>query len=170
MAEAKRQIELGHRVRDLISGFTGIATSRAESISGAVRWGIQPKMEEGKSEMPPSLYMDEPLLEYVDDGVRHIVRPAPPENFPVQLGHPCRDKASGLEGMAIGHSTYIAACTFYEFVPRNKQDGKELMPTQFVESWRLEPIKPTKDKPVVESRSKETGGPPTAVPRQSPPR
>jgi len=42
--------ELGDEVRDIITGFKGIITSRTEYINGCVRYGVQPQtLKDGKT-------------------------------------------------------------------------------------------------------------------------
>ena len=57
------KIELGREVRCLVTGFTGIATSRTEYLKGCVKVCVQPKVDkEGKH--PDGFFLDEPQLEY----------------------------------------------------------------------------------------------------------
>ncbi len=43
------QIELGDEVKDIVSGFTGIATARTEFLNGCIRISIDPPVDkEGK--------------------------------------------------------------------------------------------------------------------------
>jgi hypothetical protein len=39
------QIELGDEVKDIVSGFTGIATARTEFLNGCVRISIDPPVD-----------------------------------------------------------------------------------------------------------------------------
>lgn len=64
---------LGNRVRDKITGFHGIATSRVEYLHGCVQYGVTPQVgTDGKA--VDTCYYDAPRLEYVDDGV--TIKPA----------------------------------------------------------------------------------------------
>jgi hypothetical protein len=57
-------IKLGDKVKDTITGFTGIAVARTEWISGCARIVIQPSVgKEGKLEESQSF--DEPLVEVI---------------------------------------------------------------------------------------------------------
>ncbi len=84
---ATKRIELGDRVRDKISGFTGIATSRHEYMNGCVRYTID--SEELKDGKPvDGQWFDEQQIEIVEakeieaakDAVASIggPQPAPP--------------------------------------------------------------------------------------------
>ena len=59
-------IELGQKVRDLVTGFTGIAIYRCEYLHGCVRIGVTPRVvDDGKLGEVQSF--DEPALEVVED-------------------------------------------------------------------------------------------------------
>lgn len=56
------QIQLGQQVKDVVTGFTGIAMSRVEWMNGCVRLGLQPQVDkDGKH--PDLVYIDEVQLE-----------------------------------------------------------------------------------------------------------
>lgn len=60
-------IELGMRVRDPITGFTGIAVGRATWLTGCDRVAIRGEVDENAANDRPDLYyVDEPALEIVD--------------------------------------------------------------------------------------------------------
>lgn len=44
-------IELGDKVKDLVSGLVGIAISRIEFINGCIQIGVQPKLEDKEVEI-----------------------------------------------------------------------------------------------------------------------
>lgn len=61
-------VELGDKVRDKVTGFTGIAVSRIFWLYGCNRIGIQPPVgKDGKR--PETEYFDEPQCEVVKKGV-----------------------------------------------------------------------------------------------------
>lgn len=85
MSFFKKEIPLGVRVRDALSGFTGMTTSRVEYITGCKQYGIQPPVgEDGK--MPDVIYLDEQRLEVLD--------PQPVEQASRTTGGPMRDAPS----------------------------------------------------------------------------
>ena len=44
-------IRLGDRVKDTVTGFKGIATSRHEYLNGCVRWGVtEERIDKGKDD------------------------------------------------------------------------------------------------------------------------
>lgn len=61
-------IQLGHEVRDVVTGFTGIATSRVVYLNGCVQYGITPPIDkEGKRQ--EVVYIDSQQLQYEGEGV-----------------------------------------------------------------------------------------------------
>ena len=61
-------IELGQRVRDKVTGFEGIATTRVEYLNGCIQYCVKPPMiEPGK--MPEGEYIDDMQLEIISDGI-----------------------------------------------------------------------------------------------------
>ena len=56
-------IELGQKVKDMVTGFTGIATARTEWMNGCVRYCVEAKMlKDGRC---IELWVDEDRLELV---------------------------------------------------------------------------------------------------------
>lgn len=60
-------ITLGDEVRDKVSGFKGIATSKVTFLYGCVRVEITPKTKDGKK--AESVYVDESGVERIGNGV-----------------------------------------------------------------------------------------------------
>lgn len=50
------KVELGDKVRDIVSGIVGIAVSEIRYLSGCHQYGVQSKYESGK--MPSAEYID----------------------------------------------------------------------------------------------------------------
>lgn len=69
-------IRLGMKVRDRLSGFTGVAVARVEFLYGCTRIGIEPEeLFEGKPLENP-WYFDEQRVEVLDNGNFLEVAPA----------------------------------------------------------------------------------------------
>lgn len=63
---------LGQRVRDITTGFEGLATSRVEYLNGCVQYLVKPKCitKDGEPmKQPEGSYIDDQSLELVDDGI-----------------------------------------------------------------------------------------------------
>ena len=61
------QIKLGTKVRDRITGFTGIAVGKIEHINGCIQFIVRPKGKDGKT-MPDAWNIDVDHLEIVSSG------------------------------------------------------------------------------------------------------
>lgn len=63
-------IELGQKVRDVVTGFEGIADCRMEFLNGCVRVSVQPAMkpdkEDGRQYVQESKVFDEQQLEILE--------------------------------------------------------------------------------------------------------
>lgn len=75
--KVKFKLENGWEVKDLVSGFTGIIDCSALWLNGCKRYSIQPKIKEGESTMPASVWMDEETLIKISDGVSKVVESTP---------------------------------------------------------------------------------------------
>jgi hypothetical protein len=61
-------IKLGSKVRDVVTGFEGIAVAKVEYLTGCTQYGIAPRIDkDGKPQ--DAIYVDEARLEIVDGGV-----------------------------------------------------------------------------------------------------
>lgn len=60
-------ITLGNKVRDIVTGQTGIVTSRVEYINGCTQYCMTPPAVDNKRE--DGVYVDEAQLEVIGDGV-----------------------------------------------------------------------------------------------------
>lgn len=68
--------QLGDRVCDAISGFTGIITGRYEYLNGCIRYGISPTIDkEGK--LPDTMVFDEHQIRVIE---QQVVAPKFPPN------------------------------------------------------------------------------------------
>lgn len=65
----------GEEVRDVVSGFNGIIDCCSVWLNGCIRYSVQPKMKEGETTRPDSLWMDEQSLEKISDGILGKVEP-----------------------------------------------------------------------------------------------
>lgn len=60
-------IKLGEKVKDVVTGFEGIAVARIVYINGCVQFGVKAKMREGK--LSDVEYIDETQLVFVNRGI-----------------------------------------------------------------------------------------------------
>lgn len=54
-------IELGTKVKDKVSGFTGIAVSKIEFLNGCIQYEVMPKTK-AKDKLPKGEFIDESQL------------------------------------------------------------------------------------------------------------
>lgn len=52
-------IELGSKVRDIVTGFTGVTTARTEYITGCVQYSVVPKGQNSDGTLKESYWFDE---------------------------------------------------------------------------------------------------------------
>jgi hypothetical protein len=62
------KFKLGQRVKDRVTGFTGIATNRLEYLNGCIQYCVKPQHKEGEK-IPDGEYIDQQQLELVDEGI-----------------------------------------------------------------------------------------------------
>jgi hypothetical protein len=91
----KTPAQLGDRVKDRVTGFTGIVIARSEYLHGCRRVGVQSeKLEDGKPKDPQ--WFDEPQVEVIKPAVHEPFvatappaarRPGGPQPIPPRTGH-----------------------------------------------------------------------------------
>lgn len=133
-------MKLGNEVRDVITGFTGIAIQRSEMISGTVQLAVQPRSKEGETDkMPEAINIDIQLLEFVSDGIADRATHA--DDVALALGVEVRDLITGMTGVTVEKTIYINGCVHYGVQPP-MQPGKTLLgeppPTFYVDYKRLQ--------------------------------
>jgi hypothetical protein len=71
-----KKFVLGQELRDIVSGFKGIAIARVEYLNGCVQYGLKPKAAKGKEEtMPEAQYIDIQQLVVVGEGILKTKKP-----------------------------------------------------------------------------------------------
>ena len=63
-------IKLGDKVKDKVTGFMGIATSKVEYLNGCIQFYVAPKMKPKDNKMPDGNYIDQQQLEVVGKKVK----------------------------------------------------------------------------------------------------
>lgn len=118
-------IRLGWTVRDIVSGFTGIAIQSMEQLNGNLQIAIQPKIQEGSAVYPDAMFIDQHTIKKLDDGVVAHSTPAP--EVCIKLGNRVRDKVTGFEGIATNKAIYMNGCVHFTVVPRLKEGTETLV-------------------------------------------
>lgn len=68
------EIKLGMKVKDTVSGLTGIAVARTEWLNGCTRYSIQPPIDKDLK-VPDNYCVDEQQLEIIEDGITAKAKP-----------------------------------------------------------------------------------------------
>lgn len=145
------RLNLGARVKDLVTGFEGSAYSRTEFMYGCNRIGVEPlTLKDGKPQEVQ--YFDEQRIEVVEDAPEFEY---PPEKF--KKGSKVRDTVTGFSGVAIGRTVdrYGLARTHIE--PTTLHEGKPIDSYAFHEA-RIELVE-VKEPPVSKTSEARAGGP-----------
>lgn len=64
-------IKLGDEVKDKVTGFKGIATSRVEYLNGCVQFCVEPKLDKDGKKVKYE-YIDQGQLERIGDGINVV--------------------------------------------------------------------------------------------------
>lgn len=146
---------LGVRVRDVVTGTVGVATTKSRNMAGTVRYGVQAPAVGG---MPPEpLLYDNLQLEALEKAC-DIVEP----NYgllKVELGQKAQDVVSGFTGVVVELIEFMNGCIYVSLQP--PVDPKK--PNIFPDSTgfpcaRIIPVEGQK-KVKVAKTAKEKGGP-----------
>jgi hypothetical protein len=114
-AGSPEDIQLGFRVRDAITGFTGHVIQRIDFMNGNVQFAVQPKGE--PNAMPDALWIDWHTLDILDEGINDRVTD-PTEDVEIRLGQKVEDKITGYTGIATMRCLYMNGCTSFSVAPR----------------------------------------------------
>jgi hypothetical protein len=69
MAKSDKQIQLGWRVKDVVTDFEGIAVTRLESLDGGIEIGVRAKAGSKEGRNSVIEYISEVQLQKIDDGI-----------------------------------------------------------------------------------------------------
>ncbi len=111
---------LGDKVRDMISGLSGIAIAVTHQLSGNIQVGIAPEGE-GK-EIPKGGWIDIHQVERVGPGTLEVC-PAEDTSH-IVLGTKIEDSITGQTGIALERIIYMNGCTHIMMQPRIGKDDK----------------------------------------------
>lgn len=65
----QHKFQLGQRIKDLVSGITGITTSRIEYLNGCWQYSIRLPYKDGDSKLAESYWFDQDQLVLIDNGI-----------------------------------------------------------------------------------------------------
>jgi hypothetical protein len=160
-----QEVKIGNKVRDRVTGLTGIATSRTTYFQRAPMIGIQPEGD-GTTAPEPTVF-DDNMVEFVDVGVADAVPPAQDVSH-ITLGDLVRDRASGFEGHAMSATTFLNGCVQFGVQAMGKTKH-ELPAFQSFSASTIEKIgaglNSAPDAEEKREKNQGTGGPNTKIKR-----
>lgn len=131
------KLKLGQTMRDLTTGFTGVAINRTAFLNGTIQYNLQPRAVDGK--YPDAISIDENLLEVVDEGVS---AKATPSTFtsPVVLGNTVRCVITGIIGIADLKSDYLNGCSQFQIAHKGEGAESHVNLLSWFDQCRLEVV------------------------------
>ena len=122
-------ITLGDRIKDRLTGFSGICSGITEFLYGCRKLHVQPETlgKDGRIQDPE--YIDEPRIELLRKKNFLQAAPRPPQKVGagevVELGDRVEDTLTGLTGVAAGIGTPLYGCRRIHIEPEKiNPDGK----------------------------------------------
>lgn len=156
-------IQLGQEVKDLVTGYKGIATARAVYLSGSAHVTIQAKMKKDGT-VPESIQVDEPQVVVVDDKPIMEVKFQP---ITLELKQEVKDPLTGFRGHINGRAWFLNGCVRVQVIPTVTKDNKH-QPCWYSEGELVvvgKLLKPPT--PKEEKANRRVGGPQSKIPRLS---
>lgn len=145
------KIELGQKVKCIVTGLEGITTCRGDYLSGVSRWEVQPPKDKDGN-VPETFMVDAPQLVVVDK--KRIVICEELKEI-VKMGQKVRDPISDIEGIVVGQALYLNGCRRILIGLKKDKDGK-LQKSIWIDEPQLEVVA---EKIEVKRKSSNTGGP-----------
>jgi hypothetical protein len=113
------KLNFGDKVKDKVTGATGVIVIKTQRLSGNVRYNVQPcELKEGS---PVSSFdIDEDALEVIAPATD----PRPDRPFKFNIGDEVKDKWSDLKGVIMAREDHQYGCIRYGVHPRAIVKGK----------------------------------------------
>lgn len=148
-------VKLGSRVRDQITGFTGIAVGYSRWMYGCNRFVVESEsLKDGKP--LGDEWFDEQRIETIDEGVIPITTPKKCDE--IVMGNIYKDRITGFEGVAQAITVWSSGnVTISLESTKLEEDGKAVKPQGF-DIHRLEQVA-EKEIPVSAESVANAGGP-----------
>lgn len=122
MKKVEHKIKLGQKVKDIVSGFEGIATARATALNGCIQYAIKPMYLNKDGKVPNAETIDQQQLEIVDEKPIARVRP---KKLKFELGDKLEHIITGFHGTATLVIEHISGGIEYGIKPMMKPGDKE---------------------------------------------
>lgn len=147
------KIELGMKVRDRVTGYSGVAVSRRKITSGVDQIGIQPPMK-ADGTIENGYDFDECQIEVVD--ASQVVTPLEPIKIECDFGDLATDKITGYKGRVTAIVLFLNGCAKVGIRAAFKEKDEFLKDVKFFDYTDLEF---EKKKEVKAEPKRKTGGP-----------
>ena len=154
-------IQLGTRVKDILTGLEGVAVARTEWLYGCTRIGIESVDLKKDGKPSDSMWFDEQRVEAVEGGKGLPCQPA--HKCDIKLGSKVKDTLTGFKGLASAKTTWLSGNINITVEPEELFEGKPITPHAF-EAQRLELIEVQKP-PMAKTANKDAPGGPQDDPK-----
>ena len=159
MAKKKEEaFDLGDLVVDKISKIVGVCGGRSVSITGNVRYDVQPQSKDGRT-LETAVLVDEQCIALKEKGVIAVT---PPHDNDIEPGDKVEDITCGFKGVVTTITTFTNGCVYAAVQGPVDKENKVPKP-HFVSTRILKKVGTLKDtiKPA------STGGPLQRSPTRS---
>jgi len=147
-------IKLGSTVKDMISGFEGVAIARSEWLYGCNRIVVESnRLKDGKP--TDGQWFDEQRIETIEE---NTILCDEPKDCAVQLGNKVKDSLTGFQGVAIAKTVWSSGAVTISVEPTKLQENGQPIDSQAFDVYRLEIVSEPAI-PVSRESEATTGGP-----------
>jgi hypothetical protein len=161
-----KTLQLGHKLKDSISGFAGIAQSHTLFLTGNEQFTLMAPLAKDGKLLEASF--DTLQLDYVSPGNVNRVVQAPADTG-IELGWKVEDIVTGFQGIAVHRVTFINGCVYFTVVSKITPDNKGA-DEMFLEYKRLKKVSAGVSVAIANKEpsgdAKPPGGPAYSVPRR----
>ena len=144
---------LGLRMKDSVSGLTGIVCSITRRFSGTIQYGLQPEGD-GKT-FPDSWNLDFDILDKVDEGVRSRIKSEFPTTSAFSIGSEVEDTLSGFKGKVQDITYHLNGCVTCSVTGKSMSPDKDVF-TLYADQSRFKLLAPAVTEPAAPTKR---GGP-----------
>lgn len=146
-------IKLGSKVKDMITGYAGIAVGRTEWLYGCNRIVVESdQLKDGKP--LETQWFDEQRVEHVADTNIPV---SPSKQTDITLGSKVKDRVTGFSGLAVAKTEWLSGNVTITIEPTSLHEGKPV-DAQGFDVQRVELLE-TKTPPVSAQSTATAGGP-----------
>ena len=148
-ADSLFDFDMGVKVEEGVSGFTGIINARVIWDSGSIQYSVKPRMTDNDKDAAGK-WMDGDYFKVLEGGVGN--RYGEP-NFLFTNGDEVQSNKTPFEGTVIGMAQHLNGCITYFVLAKKLQKGRT------VQEWFPEQELKMLQKQAVVTEKRSTGGP-----------